>query len=179
MCWTGSVTGMVLTLRPMIEDDLALVRRWLGEPHVARWWPEPAETELRGYARCLAGDEPTFLEIVEVDGLPVGWAQWYRWHDYSDDAFAYGAGEHDIGIDYALGELSATGRGVGTAMVAALVAQVRARYPGADLLTDVAPDNHASRRVLEHGGFVPVETRVVAAEPCGTVVMYRLSARSP
>jgi aminoglycoside 6'-N-acetyltransferase len=31
-----------VTLRAMTEADLTLVRRWLGEPHVARWWGDPA-----------------------------------------------------------------------------------------------------------------------------------------
>ena len=41
----------MIELRPMHEADLPLVRRWLQQPHVARWWPQDvtAEEELQQY----------------------------------------------------------------------------------------------------------------------------------
>jgi RimJ/RimL family protein N-acetyltransferase len=29
-----------MSFRPLVRDDLALMHRWLNEPHVARWWGE-------------------------------------------------------------------------------------------------------------------------------------------
>ncbi|MEH2576261.1 hypothetical protein V1272_005596 [Bradyrhizobium sp. AZCC 1708] len=30
--------------RPMAMDDLPLVRRWLAEPHVVKWWGRSGRT---------------------------------------------------------------------------------------------------------------------------------------
>ena len=47
--------------RPMTAADLPLVRRWLAEPHVARWWGDPAEQ----YA-LVSGDldEPAMDQFI-------------------------------------------------------------------------------------------------------------------
>jgi hypothetical protein len=47
----------MIELRPMTEADLPLVRRWLGQRHVARWWlpDQTAEEQMSEYADRLAG----------------------------------------------------------------------------------------------------------------------------
>jgi hypothetical protein len=75
---------------------------------------------------------------VTWDGNPVGWSQWYRWADYPAEVAAMAAQEGEIGIGYAIGDPAWIGRGVGTMLIAALVAEV-CRYhhhPGAGILTD-------------------------------------------
>jgi aminoglycoside 6'-N-acetyltransferase len=159
-------------LRPMTTADLALVEGWLGRPHVARWWTEDPQQELAGYRRCISGAEPTAALVVMVDGRPVGWCQWYRWADYPESA-QYGAGERDIGIDYAIGEPEQVGRGVGTAMIAVLLAAIRERHPDAAALVAVDPANAASRRVLEKNGFALAELRAIESEPEDVSALYR------
>src|SRR5580700_8312296 len=114
----------VVGLRPMTPGDLPLVESWLREPHVATWWcaHEAPEDHLAEYRRGLAGqDRRTTRLTVTEDGVPVGWCQWYRWDDDPSEAEAMGAEPGEVGIDYAIGEPGAVGRGVGTAMIAALV----------------------------------------------------------
>jgi aminoglycoside 6'-N-acetyltransferase len=160
-------------LRPMTTADLGLVEGWLGRPHVARWWTEDPQQELAGYRRCISGAEPTVALVVMVDGRrPVGWCQWYRWADYPESA-QYGAGERDIGIDYAIGEPEQVGRGVGTAMVAVLLAAIRQRHPDAAALVAIDPANAASRRVLEKNGFALAELRAIESEPEDVSALYR------
>ena len=117
-----TLAGMI-SLRPMTLDDLPLVRHWLDQPHVARWWLSGAtvDAELDSYAEAIRGDDPTLLVATRA-GEPVSSGQWYAWSDYSKDADGVGARPGDCGIDYALGEPAAIGGGVGTELVAALVA---------------------------------------------------------
>jgi GNAT superfamily N-acetyltransferase len=83
----------------------------------------------------------------------------------------------DCGIDYALSEPAVAGRGVGTELVAALVAEVLAHHPGAGILSDPQATNTASRRVLEKNGFVLVAERPVPSEPVAApMAIYRLPA---
>jgi aminoglycoside 6'-N-acetyltransferase len=160
-------------VRAMRAADLELVAVWLRAPHVARWWTEDPDDEIAGYQRALAGVEPTVAMMITVADRAIGWCQWYRWADYPP-AGDYGAGEGDVGIDYAIGEPDWVGRGVGTAMIAALVAQIGRVEPAAAILASVDVANTASRRILEHNGFVLVDERAIASEPEELSALYRL-----
>ncbi|HEX2307014.1 MAG TPA: GNAT family N-acetyltransferase [Jatrophihabitantaceae bacterium] len=169
----------MISLRPMTLDDLPLVRRWLDQPHVARWWLSGTtiEAELDSYARAIRGDDPTFMRIATRAGEPVGFGQWYAWRDYPKDADGVGARPGDCGIDYALGEAAVVGSGAGTELVAALVADVRRHRPDAGIITDPEATNHPSRRVLEKNGFTLVAERPVPSELVDLpMAIYRLAA---
>ena len=173
-----TLAGMI-SLRPMTLDDLPLVRRWLDQPPVARWWLSggTVDAELDSYAEAIRGDDPTFMLIATQFGEPVGFWQWYAWSDYPKAADGVGARPGDCGIDYALGEPAAIGGGVGTELVAALVAEVRAYRPDAGIVADPEATNRASRRVLEKNGFVLVAERPVPSEPVDApMAIYRLAA---
>jgi aminoglycoside 6'-N-acetyltransferase len=169
----------MISLRPMTLDDLPLVRHWLDQPHLARWWLSGTTvgSELDSYAAAIRGADPTFMLIATRAGEPVGFGQWYAWSDYPKDADGVGAHPGDCGIDYALGEPAVVGGGVGTELVAALVAEVRRHHPEAGIVADPEAANHASRRVLEKNGFVLVAERPVPSEPVDTpMAIYRLAA---
>ena len=162
----------------MTEADLATIAGWLAEPHVARWWtPDTtAEAQISTYRERINGHGATTMLIASDQGRPVGWGQWYRWADHPAAAHAMQASDDEAGIDYAIGEPTAVGHGLGTELVAALVHEVRRCTGPVGLL--VAPDttNTASRRVLEKNAFELVAVRPVATEPSQTpMAIYRLS----
>jgi RimJ/RimL family protein N-acetyltransferase len=171
---------MTVVLRPMGEADLPLVVRWLAAPHVVRWWHQsPTLDEARAkYLPRIAGDDATRMLIVLDDGVPAGLAQWYRWDDYAADRNNYRIGAGELGFDYAIGESSACGRGVGTQLIAALLDELRAQH---DARTPVAvtpeADNAASRRVLAKNGFELVEVfqsaQLPGHAPEGPTALYR------
>ena len=162
----------------MSEADLPTVAGWLAEPHVARWWiPDTtAEVQLDKYRERINGSGATTMLIASVEGRPVGWAQWYHWADHPAPAHAMQARDGEAGIDYAIGDPTAVGHGLGTDLVAALVHEVRRCTGPARLL--VAPDatNTASRRALEKNSFQLVAIRPVATEPTqAPMAIYRLT----
>jgi aminoglycoside 6'-N-acetyltransferase len=168
----------MVALRRMTQADLPTVAGWLTEPHVARWWtPDTtAEAQLDKYRERITAGGATTMLMASVEGRPVGWGQWYRWADYPAAAQAMQALDHEAGIDYAIGDPTAVGHGLGTALVTALAHEVRRCAGQVGLL--VAPDatNTASRRVLEKNGFHLVSVRPVATEPRGTpMAIYRLA----
>ncbi len=111
---------------------------------------------------------------------PIGWCQWYRWADYPAEAAAMDARDSEAGIDYAIGEPGRIGRGVGTALVAALVAEVRRHHPRAGILVDPDAANVPSRRVLEKNGFHLVAERLVSIDPSDRPkAIYRLPGNNP
>lgn len=171
----------------MRVEDLACVARWLAEPHVARWWlPDTtAEVELAKLHSRIAGkcDQATkTLTIIERLGgstaaaSPVGWCQWYPYDYYPIETEALGADRSDCGIDYAIGEPTAIGRGLGTELIGALVNEVRQHRPGCGILADPDARNTASRRVLERNGFSLLAVRPVASELSDNpMAIYRLA----
>jgi aminoglycoside 6'-N-acetyltransferase len=163
----------------MAEGDLPAIAAWLALPHVARWWTADttAEAELAEYRDRVSGggDPATVMLMVLRDDVPVGWCQWYRWADYPAEATAMGARDGEAGIDYAIGDPQCIGQGIGTELIAALVAEVRRHHPGAGIMADPEAANTASRRVLEKNGFELVAVRPVATEPNDTpMAIYRL-----
>jgi aminoglycoside 6'-N-acetyltransferase len=176
----------VIELRPMSIDDVRLVEEWLLEPHVARWWlaGTTAQAELDEVRESVAdaANQPTrMLTVLEcAEGaapLPVGWCQWYPYDAYPSAGAATGALGGECGFDYAIGDPGAVGRGLGTQLIAALIAEVRSAQPGCGFV--VAPDarNVASRRVLELNGFALVEVRRIETEPTeDPMAIYRLPA---
>jgi aminoglycoside 6'-N-acetyltransferase len=173
--------GMVV-LRPMREADVPLVQAWLGQPHVARWYLSGSTlaVEVQDVRDSLDPDSATTVLIVEEDSVPIGWCQWYRCDAYPEYAAGVGAQPGDVGIDYAIGEVGALGRGVGTVLVAELLKRVWHDLPGSGIIVDPEAANLASRRELEKNGFGLVDERVVASEPtCELMAIYRRPPPAP
>jgi RimJ/RimL family protein N-acetyltransferase len=170
----------MIELRPMTGADLPLVQAWLREPHVARWWlaDETAEATLDEYVERMAGrgdTATTMLLVVEPGRGPVGWAQWYRWGAYPEEARELRTGPDEVGLDYAIGDPAAIGRGLGAEMIAALVDEVHAHHPGCGLVVEPEAANLASCRVLERNGFALVDVRPLDFEPGDRpMAVYRL-----
>jgi RimJ/RimL family protein N-acetyltransferase len=171
-----------MQLRPMELSDLALVERWLTEPHVAQWYlaGSSLEHELADIGRSVAGEQPVAM-LVAIDGdRPIGWCQWYLCADDPEWAAEIGAADGDVGIDYAIGEPAAVGRGVGTELVAALVRVVRAAHPSCGIVADPEAHNAASRRVLEKNGFALAAVTAMDSEPTDEpMAIYRLAGNPP
>jgi RimJ/RimL family protein N-acetyltransferase len=169
--------AMNVALRPITTGDLTLVRAWLHEPHVARWWltRTSVDEELDDIrrSRSMSGTEPFEVLLAALDGRPVGWCQWYRWWDSPDEAGELGVAPDDLGIDYGVGEPDCIGRGVGTALIGALVRHIRAATTEGAIVAEPDAANRASCRVLEKNGFELVAVRSLSFEVEETNAIYR------
>jgi aminoglycoside 6'-N-acetyltransferase len=148
-----------VALRPLERSDLPLLTLWLGRPHVAQWWREPADlasVEAR-YGPMTDGSDPTDGFIVMSEGRPVGFMQRYLLDDNPEWQRAVAVGIGSVaaaGIDYLIGVETETGRGLGTQMIAALVVDCWTTLPDVQaVVVDVLQENRASWRALERAGF--------------------------
>ena len=155
----GHAGSVDIGFRPLHSDDLPVLAAWLARPHVARWWrddPDPAVVEST-YLPVIDGRDPTEAFVVLVDGTAVGYIQRYRADDYPTWRAAVRVAVLDvpsIGLDYLIGEVDRTGRGIGTRMLSAFVEETWDRYPDADrIVVAVQQDNVASWRALASAGF--------------------------
>ncbi|GAB2632046.1 GNAT family N-acetyltransferase [Kribbella swartbergensis] len=151
---------MTYRFRRVTRDDFGLLGRWLANPHVARWWNHETSPEAveRDFGTSADGREPNEDWLVLLDGEPVGLIQRSRLADYPEyltefeKLTAVPAGA--LTIDYLIGDASRTGQGIGTGMIAAMVADSWTAYPDAEaVLVAVVASNRNSWRSLERAGF--------------------------
>ena len=133
-----------LVLRPAVLDDVAWLAAAAEQPAIARWWGETGEDVWR--RRFVDEDGEAHRYVVELDGDPVGFAQWYE----EDDPEYRHAGMDLFLID------AAQGRGIGIDVVRLLarwLIEVRGHHR---LVIDPAADNQRAIRCYERVGFLPI-----------------------
>lgn len=154
-------------LRSATVADLALLRRWDGEPHVVASDPN----DDWGWEAELAR-RPDWREqfIAEVDGRPIGFVQIidpareesHYWGDVPAGLRA---------IDLWIGERAYLGKGYGTRMMALALARCFADASVSAVLVDPLAANARAHRFYERLGFRFVERRRFGADDC---FVYRL-----
>ena len=135
-----------------------MLKEWIGRPHVRRWWAgdeaecTPAEFGALYLPRVMAADGVT-PHIAMLNGRPIGYAQSYvamgsggGWWEEIDDPGVRG-------IDQFLCEAAELGKGLGTRMVKAFVAQLFADPAVTRIQTDPDPANARAIRCYEKAGF--------------------------
>ena len=160
MVGTHATGGFDITFERLGREHFGLLGRWLAEPHVARWWnhdPSPEAIE-DDFGDTVDGIEPAEDHIALVDGDPVGVIQFCHFHDYpeyvAEMVDVYPVELDAATIDYFIGEPTAVGRGLGTAMIRHFVTRVWIEHPEVGhLVVPVNSANVASWTALLNAGF--------------------------
>lgn len=171
-----------VTLRRLAEADLPLLHRWLNEPGLVRWWEGDDvswEAVVRDYSTTADSTEHW---IASVDGRNIGWIQCWPTAENPEEVApweALGVDRTAAGIDYLIGDPADRGRGLGSAMIRAFVADVVFALHPEWSQACAAPyaGNVASWRALEKAGFRFVGMVQDKQGPCRLMVADR-SARS-
>ncbi|QVQ50742.1 GNAT family N-acetyltransferase [Spiractinospora alimapuensis] len=150
----------MITFRSLTEADFSLLREWLAQPRVARWWNHEytPEAVARDFGPSVRGEEAGENLVAVEDGRSIGLVQRHRLADYPQyvDEFASVLTVPDgaVSIDYLLGPPELLGMGLGPRMIHAVVLRTWADMPDATcVLVPVAAGNRASWRALEKAGF--------------------------
>lgn len=147
----------MLTFRPLADDDLPMVEKWLNKPHVKRWYeiPQLAIT-INDWLFEMNHRDSTFhwltYLIVSWQDHPIGLCQYYKCVD-SDEDFGSLPLNGSYGIDYLIGEEAYLGKGLGTQTVAQLVDTLFSFSDVKRVTADIAKDNTASKHTLSTCGF--------------------------
>ena len=132
----------------MTAADLPLIRRWLGAPHVAQWWFDPAEQ-----FELVSGDlgHPGMAQfIVATDNRPFAYLQCYNL-----SAWNFGFGRQPDGtrgLDQFIGEADMLNCGHGSTFIRDFTERLLADGTPR-VVIDPSPDNTRAIRAYEKAGF--------------------------
>lgn len=152
-------TESEVTLRLMTEADLDMLHDWLNRPHIVEWWggeearPSLEDVRLQYLPRALAEEGVTpYIAMRGVE--PIGYAQSYVAMGSGDGWWEEETDPGVRGIDQSLASPTDLNKGLGTALVRALVRQLFTDPAVTKIQTDPAPENHRAIRCYEKAGFV-------------------------
>ena len=135
--------------RPISVADLTIIQQWLAMPHVRQWWGDP-EKQFRLVSEDM--DHPSMQQfIVVANGRPFAYLQCYDPAAWPDNGF--GSQPDGVrGIDQFIGEPDMVGRGHGSALIRAFVADFLA-HGAPRVITDPDPQNARAIRAYTKAGF--------------------------
>lgn len=146
-----------LTFRPFVAADLPMLRVWLEQPHCREWWGDP-EVET-GYVRdMIEGRDSTRPFIFEIGARPVGYIQVWRIADarvepwLTEAPWVLDLPEDAVGVDLSIGDAALLSRGIGSRVLCAFVAMLRAEGHRC-IIIDPEPANARAVRAYEKAGF--------------------------
>lgn len=168
-----------VTLRLMTEGDLAMLYEWLHRPHIVEWWggeeARPSLEDVRQhYLPSVLAEEGVTPYIAMIGTQPMGYAQSYVAMGSGDGWWEEETDPGVRGIDQSLASAADLNKGLGTALVQALVRHLFSDPSVTQIQTDPSPDNHRAIRCYEKAGFV---RHGVIATPDGPA-MYMVQTRA-
>jgi len=145
--------------------DIGALVRWRAQPHVHQWWdpdedaPDYDEVAAK-YGSLTHPSSKTTPCIIELDGRPIGYLQFYKWCSWADAALECGIDFDDdtYGLDVLLGEPELIGRGVGSRAVALAAAYLETERAASWVSLTTEETNVRAQRAYEKAGFVKVRT---------------------
>ena len=137
-----------VSLRPLVEDDLPALMRWLADPEVVEFYGAPPSGLDEARVDYLDPDPacPTWRYVIEVDGRGVGEIQCY--HRYPGPEY-----EWDAGIDVFIGEPAARGQGAGIEAIRVMLRHLFEVKRVHRVIIDPEVKNARAIHVYERAGF--------------------------
>ncbi len=163
---------------PLAENHLALILKWLDEPHVKPYWTESADQEeVRAKFRGKAAKR-IFGYLVEMadessgSARPIAYIQHY-------EAWNVGPGWWPearpgvYGLDVMIGAADLVGKGIGTEIVDRFISEIL--RPGREVIEVIAdpdPANLGAIRAFEKCGF---RRQGLVPTPYGEALLFKLT----
>jgi aminoglycoside 6'-N-acetyltransferase len=142
------------SVRPMIYDDIELLIAWRADRRVNEWYggleeatPEAIRADWDDEAWCERG-------IIEVDGRPVGFVQWYPVDAEVEAVYLLPNGPKYWGMDIFLGEPALFGKRIGTEVIRMLSNQLLNDHIADVVVIDPHQRNKRAIRSYEKAGFI-------------------------
>lgn len=141
-----------LQLRSFQRTDLPRLKAWLNIPRVAAWYQAPEDWVYE--VEHQAEEFPwLYHRIAELGGKPIGFCQYYSYHNSGEDWHGTTPLEGTYSIDYMIGDDGAVGRGLGKRMIQLLLHEIWSQPDASRVIVQPEPENQASCGMLRSLGF--------------------------
>ena len=146
-----------VAFRPVVMSDIFTLTRWLGEPHVRRFYqkaPITLDEVAVEYGPMIRGETPDIVHLALSNDTPFGYIQCYRNADYR--VWADLIDVHDgISVDFFLGDPGYLGKGFGRRMLGAYLRRIAFPHFAGETRVATAhePGNTAALRCSQSVGF--------------------------
>jgi RimJ/RimL family protein N-acetyltransferase len=157
-------TGKI-TFRPLQENDLLLMHRWLNTPHVSEWYNifgknNPSQDEVnKKYPPRIKGNEPVDCYTINYDNKPIGMIQSCKIDDFPDEKANFGIDRNCAGIDLFIGEENYVHRGLGSFIVRQFLRElVFQKYDVDCCIVDPEVNNEIALKAYYKAGFRYLKT---------------------
>lgn len=142
-----------MNLRAFEDSDVELMRKWLEESHISKWFEHPGswikEIELRAA-------EYSFIHhfIMEQDSHPFGFCQYYKYAEGGEEWQGTVPIDGTYSIDYLIGDTDFLSRGYGAETVKLLTERIAVDTDARRVIVQPEPYNLRSRNTLLSAGYV-------------------------
>lgn len=147
--------GREITIRPLNDNDVALLTAWLSKDYVLRWYNDPSEWLLEVNGR---NDAYAWIRhfIVMDAYTPIGFCQYYDCYDAKgmEDWYNVTQPRDTFSIDYLIGDEAYLGKGYGKAIVRLLTDTIQQKEHARQIIVQPEAENHPSNHVLIANGYI-------------------------
>lgn len=143
-----------LILRPFEDNDILLMKTWLNQEYILKWYHEPREWLEEVEKR---NTEFFWIHhfIVMKENMPIGFCQYYDCFDSREleDWYTVSKPKDLFSIDYLIGNEHYLGKGYGKEIVKLLCKKIEKIVPRSAIVVQPEADNYPSKGALEANGF--------------------------
>jgi aminoglycoside 6'-N-acetyltransferase len=145
-----------LRVRKLLDEDSHLLLEWLSNPVLLQFYEgrdrDIGPLEIRNMYLTKQGNPLTGC-VVEWDGRPIGFTQFYRLDDGEKTRYRYPITERIYGMDQFIGDPTCWDKGIGTFLVKSMAAYLCRSMKADRVVMDPQADNARAIRCYEKSGF--------------------------
>ncbi len=145
-----------MVVRNLQDDDAHLLLKWLSNPVLLQFYEgrdRAVDREIVRTKYLTKPGDPVTGCIVEWDGIPIGFAQYYPLDDAEKTGYGYRATERIYGMDQFIGEPEYWNQGIGTTLVKAMAEYLCRSEKARRVIVDPQAGNARAIRCYEKSGF--------------------------
>ena len=149
------------TFKPLSEKDLALLFKWVAQPHVSWWWQTSSlwDDFVEKYRQYIESDY-IFPFVMQVNGQPIGYIHYYRVNmvdlDWFDKAFEKDK-DFIVGIDIFIGNSDYFAKGFGTIFMKKFIEILWENSDIKKIIVDPQPENTQAVHCFKKIGFKKIQ----------------------
>lgn len=141
-----------MKFREINNNDIEVVRRWLIQPHVTKWFKLP-----NAWIDEITKRETKFNFIkhfiVEDNNKSIGFCQYYDYSQGGENWHGNFRIDNIWSIDYLIGEEDYLGKGYGTLIVKELTRKIKENTNAKEIIVQPEKENIISQNTLLSAGY--------------------------